>query len=152
MCEVDHFREGGAKGWHVCCGVEEWWVLFDEQVLHFPAAILGRLVLGWSMLWGFYLRHVDELFLCASQRVDDGWQACFWAVGHVKGKGLDVSAYSRQRINTRRLGEGRRLKRHGHLFEQPGCSFGRKIMAHEAKVGEVLRFHVVKHGVAACII
>lgn len=95
MCEVDQFRERGAKGRDIGRGVEQWWILFDEQVLHLPAAILGCLVFGRSMLRCLNLRLVDELLLCASARVNDGWQTGLWAMWHVEGKGLDVTAYPR---------------------------------------------------------
>jgi hypothetical protein len=61
--------------------------------LHLPASILGCLVLGRTMLRYLNLRLVDELFLCASARINDGRQAGVWTMWHVEGESLDVTAY-----------------------------------------------------------
>lgn len=91
MSKVNEFGKGSAKSRNVGSSMEQRRVLLDEQILHLPAAVLGCLVLGWTTLRDLDLRLVEELLLCASQWVDNGWQASFWAMGHVKGKGLDMA-------------------------------------------------------------
>jgi hypothetical protein len=94
MCEVDEFREGGDKGGDICSRVEERWVLFNEQVLHFPGSILGCLIFCWSVLRILDLWFVVELFFFASHWVHNRWQESLWAVRHVEGKCLDMATYS----------------------------------------------------------
>lgn len=84
--------------------------MFDEEVLHFPAAVLGRLVLGWSVLWVLYLGFVDELSFCASFWVNNGWQERVRSVWHMKGERLDMASYPRKRFYARRFGECRGLE------------------------------------------
>lgn len=50
MCEVGEFREGGDESWYIRRGVEEGWVLFDEEVLHFPGSVFGGVVTCWTRL------------------------------------------------------------------------------------------------------
>lgn len=93
MCEVSKFRKRRHESRYIRRGVEKRWVLFDEEVLHFPGSVFGRVVTCWSALV-LDLWLVGEFLFCAGFGADDGWEEGGGGVGHVEGEGLDVPAYS----------------------------------------------------------
>jgi hypothetical protein len=93
VCEVYQFGECGAESRDIRCGVEEGWVLFDKEILHFPAPVLWRLVFGRS-LGCADLRLIYERLLGPCLWIDDWRQERVLGMWHMERESLYVSPYS----------------------------------------------------------
>ena len=105
MGEIDELGKGRYKRRDVGRSMEERGVLLDEEVGHFPRAILCRLFSSCGVMRRLQLRLVEKLLLFTRLRVNDGWEEGIWSVGHMEGKRLNMATYPGERLNARRLGE-----------------------------------------------
>lgn len=151
MAQTRHRFKSSNEGMHVGCGMEERWVLFCQQIGHFPGTVFRDARPSPRRLERMYLRRVHEYLFLACDRIQERGEKSSWRMGYFKGQRLDVAPDPFERDHARRSSKSAAAKFDTYFRKEKGCCADAKVVAGKSQRQQVLSRQAGQEDIASAI-